>query len=89
MWCNRPGTASLFDAPLAHEDHPQRALYGVLGMQEELHQYAERLTTSEEHSLNPLQLEARVGTQQRRSRDANGRNRRYASSTRRSATRQF
>ncbi len=30
------GIFALFGAPLAHEDHPQRALYAALRMQEEL-----------------------------------------------------
>ena len=34
------GIFALFGAPLAHEDHPQRALYAALRMQEELRRYA-------------------------------------------------
>jgi class 3 adenylate cyclase len=30
------GIFALFGAPVAHEDHPQRALYAALGMQEEV-----------------------------------------------------
>ena len=32
------GIFALFGAPVAHEDHPQRALYAALRMQEELRQ---------------------------------------------------
>jgi class 3 adenylate cyclase len=34
------GIFALFGAPLAHEDHPQRALYAGLRMQEELRRYS-------------------------------------------------
>jgi class 3 adenylate cyclase len=37
------GIFALFGAPLAHEDHPQRAIYAALRMQEEMRRYAERL----------------------------------------------
>ncbi|HVA77705.1 MAG TPA: adenylate/guanylate cyclase domain-containing protein, partial [Candidatus Binataceae bacterium] len=37
------GIFALFGAPVAHEDHPQRALYAALRMQEELKQYSARL----------------------------------------------
>jgi hypothetical protein len=37
------GIFALFGAPLAHEDHPQRAVYAALLMQEEGKKYAERL----------------------------------------------
>src|SRR5271155_2082590 len=37
------GIFALFGAPLAHEDHPQRALYAALRMQEELRRYGARL----------------------------------------------
>src|SRR5713101_8481771 len=36
------GLFALFGAPIAHEDHPQRALYAALLMQEESKRYAER-----------------------------------------------
>ncbi len=35
------GIFALFGAPVAHEDHPQRALYAALRMQEDLRRYAE------------------------------------------------
>jgi len=37
------GVFALFGAPIAHEDHPQRALYAALRMQEDLRTYAARL----------------------------------------------
>ena len=37
------GIFALFGAPVAHEDHPQRALYAALRMQEELRRYADKL----------------------------------------------
>src|SRR6266478_6377136 len=50
------GIFALFGAPVAHEDHPQRALYAALRMQEELKRYSARL-----RELGNLPLEARVG----------------------------
>ncbi|HEV8718957.1 MAG TPA: adenylate/guanylate cyclase domain-containing protein [Candidatus Binatia bacterium] len=37
------GIFALFGAPLAHEDHPQRALYAALRLQEEMRRYADTL----------------------------------------------
>jgi class 3 adenylate cyclase len=37
------GIFALFGAPVAHEDHPQRALYAALRMQDELRRYADQL----------------------------------------------
>jgi class 3 adenylate cyclase len=37
------GILALFGAPVAHEDHPQRALYAALRMQEDLKRYSDRL----------------------------------------------
>ena len=37
------GIFTLFGAPVAHEDHPQRALYVALRMQEELGRYSGRV----------------------------------------------
>src|SRR5260370_28326290 len=37
------GIFALFGAPVAHEDHPQRALYAALRLQEELKRYSARL----------------------------------------------
>jgi class 3 adenylate cyclase/tetratricopeptide (TPR) repeat protein len=50
------GIFALFGAPLAHEDHPQRALYSALRLQEELRRYSARL-----RETGNLPLEARVG----------------------------
>ena len=50
------GIFALFGAPVAHEDHPQRALYAALRMQEELKRYSATLRES-----GNLPLEARVG----------------------------
>src|ERR1700687_5302237 len=50
------GIFALFGAPIAHEDHPQRALYAALRMQEDIRRYAERLRA--EKGLN---LQVRVG----------------------------
>ena len=36
------GIFALFGAPLAHEDHPQRALYAALRMQEEMRRYGDK-----------------------------------------------
>ena len=37
------GIFAFFGAPIAHEDHPQRALYAALKMQEDMQRYADRL----------------------------------------------
>jgi class 3 adenylate cyclase len=50
------GIFALFDAPVAHEDHPQRAVYAALRMQEEIRRFAERLRA--EKGMN---LQVRVG----------------------------
>jgi class 3 adenylate cyclase/predicted ATPase len=50
------GIFAIFGAPVAHEDHPQRALYAALRMQEELKRYSARL-----REAGNLPLEARVG----------------------------
>ena len=50
------GILALFGAPIAHEDHPQRALYAALRMQEESKRYAEKLR--QEHGVN---VQIRVG----------------------------
>jgi class 3 adenylate cyclase len=53
------GIFALFGAPIAHEDHPQRALYAALRMQEELKRYADRLRL--EKGV-PLQLRVGINT---------------------------
>jgi hypothetical protein len=50
------GIFALFGAPVAHEDHPQRALYAALRMQDEMRHYSARLRQNGE-----LPVEARVG----------------------------
>ncbi|MGH7967057.1 MAG: AAA family ATPase, partial [Candidatus Binatia bacterium] len=50
------GIFALFGAPIAHEDHPQRALYAALRMQEENKRYAEKLRR--EQGIN---VQIRVG----------------------------
>src|SRR3989442_14348426 len=50
------GIFALFGAPVAHEDHPQRALHAALAMQEELRHYAEHLRAE-----GKIPVEARVG----------------------------
>jgi hypothetical protein len=40
--------------PIAHEDHPQRALYAALRMQEEIRRYAERLRADGRAPTQPL-----------------------------------
>jgi class 3 adenylate cyclase len=54
------GIFALFGAPLAHEDHPQRALYAALRMQQALQQSAEPSAKTEDHEVMPV-LQARIG----------------------------
>ena len=53
------GIFALFGAPIAHEDHPQRALHAALAMQDELHRYAERLRAE---GKIPVEARVRVNT---------------------------
>ena len=50
------GIFALFGAPMAHEDHPQRALYAALRVQEEMRRFAERLRAGK-----GMNLQVRVG----------------------------
>jgi class 3 adenylate cyclase/predicted ATPase len=50
------GVFALFGAPVAHEDHPQRALYASMRMQEELKRYSARVVAD---GSSPIQ--GRVG----------------------------
>jgi class 3 adenylate cyclase/ribosomal protein L40E len=50
------GIFALFGAPMAHEDHPQRALYAALRMQEELKRYSAKVVAD---GSSPIQ--GRVG----------------------------
>jgi class 3 adenylate cyclase/predicted ATPase len=53
------GIFALFGAPIAHEDHPQRALYAALRMQDEMRRYADTLR---EKGYPPLLLRVGVNT---------------------------
>jgi class 3 adenylate cyclase len=50
------GIFALFGAPVAHEDHPQRALYAALRLREGLKRYSDRMRQE-----GRLPLQARVG----------------------------
>jgi class 3 adenylate cyclase len=50
------GIFALFGAPVAQEDHPQRALYAAVRMQEELKRYSDRIRAE-----GRLPVQARVG----------------------------
>jgi len=50
------GIFALFGAPVAHEDHPQRALYAALRIQDEIPRYAAKL-----REAGHIPIEARVG----------------------------
>jgi class 3 adenylate cyclase/tetratricopeptide (TPR) repeat protein len=53
------GIFALFGAPLAFEDHPQRALYAALRMQEDLRRYSAKLVTD---GGTPIQCRVGVNT---------------------------
>ena len=53
------GVFALFGVPVAHEDHPQRALYAALRMQEDLKRYSDR-TRAE--GILPIQVRGGVNT---------------------------
>jgi len=53
------GIFALFGAPLAHEDHPQRALYAALRMQEAMRRYAD---TVRQKGYPPLLMRVGVNT---------------------------
>jgi class 3 adenylate cyclase len=53
------GIFALFGAPIAHEDHPQRALYAALRMQEEMRRYADQMRLK--HGV-PLAMRVGVNT---------------------------
>src|SRR6202158_5721812 len=50
------GIFALFGAPVAHEDHPQRALYAALRMQEEMSRYSAKVIAD-----GGMPIEARIG----------------------------
>ena len=53
------GIFALFGAPIAHEDHPQRALYAALRMQEEMRGYSDQVRLK--HGI-PLQMRVGINT---------------------------
>src|SRR2546425_2417759 len=53
------GILALFGAPISHEDHPQRALYAALRMQEEMRRYSAQLR---EQGRPPLLMRVGVNT---------------------------
>src|SRR5262245_36619561 len=53
------GIFALFGAPIAHEDHPQRALYAALRMQDEMRRYSDTLRRA---GRAPLQMRVGVNT---------------------------
>ncbi|NOT55886.1 MAG: AAA family ATPase, partial [Deltaproteobacteria bacterium] len=53
------GIFALFGAPIAHEDHPQRALYAALRMQEAMRRYADTLRAK---GYPPLQMRVGLNT---------------------------
>jgi class 3 adenylate cyclase/predicted ATPase len=53
------GIFAMFGAPLAHEDHPQRALYAALGMQDELKRYSAKLAAE---GAYPIQCRIGINT---------------------------
>jgi class 3 adenylate cyclase len=50
------GIFALFGAPVAHEDHPQRALYAALRLQEDLGRHSDRVRAD-----GGLPIQARIG----------------------------
>ena len=53
------GIFALFGAPIAHEDHPQRALYAALRMQEDMRRYGDQVRLK--HGV-PLAMRVGVNT---------------------------
>jgi class 3 adenylate cyclase len=53
------GIFALFGAPVAHEDHPQRALYSALRIQDQIRRYADHLRSE---GRAPLQIRIGVNT---------------------------
>jgi class 3 adenylate cyclase/tetratricopeptide (TPR) repeat protein len=53
------GIFAIFGAPLAHEDHPNRALYAALRMQEELRRYSDKLLAD---GRAPLEMRVGINT---------------------------
>ena len=76
------GIFALFGAPVAHEDHPQRALYAALRMQEELRRYSANLRRRRRHRRSRAASESTPA----KSWSARSRPAPVMSNTRRSAT---
>jgi class 3 adenylate cyclase len=53
------GIFALFGAPIAHEDHPQRALYAALRMQEDMRRYSDQVRLK--HGV-PLAMRVGINT---------------------------
>ena len=53
------GIFALFGAPIAHEDHPQRALYAAIRMQEDIRRYNETLLGD---GRGPVEIRVGVNT---------------------------
>jgi class 3 adenylate cyclase/predicted ATPase len=53
------GIFAFFGAPIAHEDHPQRALFAALSMQDELGKYAETLRRA---GRSPIEVRIGINT---------------------------
>ena len=53
------GIFALFGAPIAHEDHPQRALYAALRMQEAMREYSDQVRLKQGI---PLQMRVGINT---------------------------
>src|SRR5712692_6345959 len=53
------GIFALFGAPVAHEDHPQRALYAALRLQEELKRYSAKVLAE---GGSPIQVRVGINT---------------------------
>ncbi|MGH7924406.1 MAG: adenylate/guanylate cyclase domain-containing protein, partial [Candidatus Binatus sp.] len=53
------GIFAIFGAPVAHEDHPQRALYAAIRMQDELRRYGSKL---QEDGRAPIEIRVGVNT---------------------------
>jgi len=53
------GIFAFFGAPIAHEDHPQRALYAALRMQDEIGKYADTLRAA---GRSPIEIRVGVNT---------------------------
>jgi class 3 adenylate cyclase/predicted ATPase len=53
------GIFAFFGAPIAHEDHPQRALYTALRMQDEINKYADTLRLA---GRTPVEIRVGINT---------------------------